>query len=330
MSDKPKCSQCTNPVLSKGLCSTCYNKEWRASKREGREMVIPGAKPIIEGELIETISEGGDTALAVIEPSLPPSTHLVATDPAEMKAAQSEMKAWLENRLTVLERDVLETNAALNEARRNGWNTTALTNARNRAVDDETFYNKILAAVEAGHTIIPDFPVDVFAVRLGVADKRSSQTFQGAISGGDTYLGKPISSDCAPAGMGEFRNPQPATYVNRSENRAPGAQDRGEPRWYTRVTRTGEPVGPIVFPHFSARSRVMAATARAMEQKFFDQIAVCRPLGAIAETSTRRAVTTATRTGDPLIIGQVLRKRIGGQQKCVSFIIAWYLNLNEL
>jgi len=328
MANKPKCSQCANPVLSKGLCSTCYGKEWRAARREGREMVIPSAKPIVEGELLETV---GETALAVIEPPIaPPSTHLVATDPSEMKAAQGDLKTWLEQKLTVLEHDIVEANAALNEARRNGWNTSALTSARNRAVDDETFYNKVLAAVESGHTIIPDFPVDVFAVRLGIPDKRNSFTFQGSVSSSDTFLGHPAASDCAPAGMGEFRNPQPATLTSTTENRAVGAQERGESRWRTRVTRTGQPVGPIVFPHFSARSRVMAATARAMEQKFFDQIAVCRPLGAIAETSTRRAVTT-TRAGDPLIIGQVLRKRIGGgPQKCVSFIIAWHLNLNEL
>jgi hypothetical protein len=289
-------------------------------------MVIPEPKPIVEGELIETVGEES-TALAVVEQSAPPPpTHLVATDPSEMKAAQGDLKTHLEQRLSVIEGEILELNAALNEARRNGWNTAALTAARNRAVDDETFYNKLLAAVEAGYTMIPDFPVDVFAVRRVKADSHQSNTWDGYVLPEGTYLNSPVQPDCAMVGQGEFRNPSPrlqSYYVGTAKNRQGQDVDR------YRVTRTGEPAGPIVFPHFSARHRVMQAAAKAIEQKFFDQIAVCRPT--VATAAGRTAQAASTRAGDPLIIGQVLRKRIGSApQKCVSFIIAWHLNLNDL
>lgn len=64
----------------------------------------------------------------------------------------------------------------------------------------------------------------------------------------------------------------------------------------------------------------MNATAEAMALKVFDQIGICQP--------TRNA--GITRKGDPLIIGQILGKREGWSQKCVSFIIAWHLNLKDL
>jgi hypothetical protein len=330
MSEKPKCSQChERDVFSKGLCSGCYGKNWRAARKAERDAAI--AEQFPPKQLTSGVT--GDE-MAVIEGEIvhdgPPDPHLVALNPAQMEAARGDMKAWLEDKLTVIERDIIEANAALNEARKNGWATGPLVAARNRAVDDETFYNKILAAVEAGHTIIPDFPVEVFAVRRAEADREREVTFNNAIAVRDTFLGEAVSPDCAPAGAGEYRNPQPWTSESTYENKAPGAQERNEPRWYTRGYRSSGPIGPIVFPSVTARSPIMRATAKAMKDKVFDQIGVCHPVIADTATAARRVERNARRAGDPLVVGQILRKRIGGQQKCVSFIIAWHLNLNDL
>ena len=329
MVDKPKCTACSErDVFSKGLCSGCYGRRWREQRKAERAAAIAEQFP-----LKQLTSGVIDSELAVIDGEVvhdelkAPETHLVATSPVQMEAAQGDLKAWLEQKLTVLECDIREANAALNEARKNGWSISALTSARNRAVDDETFYNKVLAAVEAGHTIIPDFPIQVFAVRRHKPDKRERVTFNGVTDGSHTYLGRAINADCVPAGAGEYRNPEPEMVSYTTENRVPNAQEKGEPRWHSHVTRTGQPAGPIIFPHFSARSPVMKAAAKAMSEKVFDQVGVCLPTTAVAGG---RQVTRSARAGDPLIIGQVLRKRQGGHQKAVSFIIAWHLNLNEL
>lgn len=331
MNEKPKCSQChIRDVFSKGLCSGCYGKNWRAQRKRERAVAIEPKQltsgvtanelePIIEGEIVHE-SEPAQPAV--------PETHLVALNPVEMQAAQGDLKAWLGQRLTIIERDIVDANAAINEARKNGWATGALVNARNRAVDDETFYNKILIAVEAGHPIIPDFPIQVFAVRRHEADKTGATTFQGIVRGSDTYLGEPVDTDCAPAGAGEYRNPQRETIDTRQENRTPGAEERKEPHYYTRVRRTGKPKGPITIPSVTARSPIMRATNEAMQEKTFDQIGVCHPNIPVA--ATRQVNTGSARAGDPLVIGQILHKRVSGRQKCVSFIIAWYLNLNDL
>jgi hypothetical protein len=303
--DKPKCSACNErDVFSKGMCSGCYGKEWRRQRKAERDAKIAAEFPpkqltagedVIEGEIVH--DEPRSSSI--------PETHLVATNPVEMQAARSDLKAWLESRLTVLERDIIEANAALNEARKNGWATNAWTSARNRAVDEETFYNKILVAVEAGYTMIPDFPIEVFAVRRGEEVKFESQTYQGIVNGPNTHLGQPVPPDHAPAGAGDYRNPLPATHDTTRENKLATPENK-QPRYYTTITR---------------------ATAKAMKEKTFDQIGVCLPTTAVAGG---RQVQRGARAGDPLIIGQIVGKRVGSRQKVVSFIIAWHLNLNEL
>lgn len=331
MSDKPKCSQChERDVFSKGLCSGCYGKNWRAQRKAEREAAaMPAPKQLTSG-VIDGEIEAIEGEIVHDDAPVIPETHLVATSPVEMEASRDDLKAWLEQKLTIIERDIVEANAALNEARRNGWNTAPFTSARNRLVDDETYYNKILVAVEAGHTIIPEFPIEVFAIRRHEPDKTREITFHGAVNARDTFLGQPVSPDCAPAGTGEYRNPLPWTNDSTRENKAPGAQERGEPRYYTSVYHSKNPVGPIVFPSMTARSPIMRATAEAMKDKVFDQIGVCHPVIADAATAARRIETRAARAGDPLVIGQILHKRVGSKQKCVSFIIAWHLNLEEL
>lgn len=335
MAEKAKCSQCNQrDVFAKGLCSGCYGKNWREQRKAERVLETAAEQPPKQLTSGVTSDELAVIDGEVIHDHAPPSTHLVATSPLEMQATQADLRAQLEDRLTVIEREIIEANRALNEARRNGWATQTLISARNRLIDDETYYNKVLAAVEAGHTIIPEFPIEIFAVRRADPDPKRHQTFQGAISPKDTWLGHAVESDCAPAGAGEYRNPEPETSNYTWENKAPGAQERGEPRWHTEVYRSGKPVGPIFFPSATARSPIMKATAHAMKDKVFDQIGVCLPVqraakGRVIKAQPRRQQMNAS-VGDPLVIGQVLRKNEGGRQKCVSFIIAWYLNLDEL
>lgn len=325
MSEKAKCSNCNErDVFAKGLCSGCYGRKWREERKAERAAAI--AEQFPPKQLTSGVTDGEIEAIEgeiVHETSATPETHLTATSPLEMQAAQTDLRAWLEQRLTILERDIIEANAALNEARRNGWGIGALTSARNRAVDEETFYNKILAAVEAGHTIIPDFAISIFAVRRSKSERSESNTWIGW-PGRDTYLNRPLRPDCAPAGAGEYVNPEPEIQEWREGT---VKTDNGETiRW--RIRRTGRPVGPILFPKTSSRSPIMKATAAAMQDKAFDQVGVCLPVA--AKGVTRQVQQNTARAGDPLIIGQVLRKNEGGKQRCVSFIIAWHLNLNEL
>jgi len=315
MADKPKCKQCNErDVFAKELCSRCYGIQWRAQKKAeaGTSTALVKAKPaeIVEGEIV------------VDEPSRPQppasDVHLVARNPQEMQAAQSNLTAWLKNKLTTVEAEVRDLNASITEARNNNWKFDALTRARNRVIQLETFYFKALMAVEAGYVMIPEFPLDVFAIRVTRANVRAEDREQTSTWGWPTIDNE--RPDRAPAGAGEYRNP--SQLVRHYEWKT---KDKDGKEVTYRTTSAAEWQDEVVFPMIAARPGVMNATAEAMTLKVFDQIGVCRP---VQQTPTGRAISTRGK-GDPLILGQILHERASGL-RVISFIIAWHLNLDEL
>lgn len=245
-----------------------------------------------------------------------PVVHLVARSPLEMQNAQGDLAAWLRNKLTGVEAEIVELNAALTEARSNGWATRALTRQRDKAVGQETFYFKVLSAVEAGFVIIPQFPIDIFAIR--VARKNVTGHY---VEHKNSYAGRaareiPLQvTDHPKAGEGRYESPVALLRGGTSDvDDGKGGKDRVEEAF------TSGEWGEIVFPIQAARPVVMNATAQAMALKVFDQIGVCLP----------QTGAGVSRRGDPLIIGQILGKKEGYSQRCLSFIIAWHLSLNDL
>lgn len=188
-----------------------------------------------------------ETALAVTQqPPMP--VHLVATNPVEMEASQKDLKAWLEKKIESLDVDIVDFNRTINVARENKWNTSGMVRLRNKAVDSQEFYAKVLAAVEAGFTIIPDFPVDIFAIRVerelpsGDTDTSTKRAYVSPVPEVDDYSA--MRSD-GKGGAEQYWRRNPMAF-----------QD-------------------VVFPLRAARVEVMNATSEAMARKIFDQIGIC-------------------------------------------------------
>lgn len=240
------------------------------------------------------------------------SVHLVARNPVEMQNAQADLTVWLKHKITDIEIEIRELKAALAEAEANKWATKPLARQVNKAIGQQAYYFKILKAVEAGYTIIPEFPIDVFAIRVTRSGVRAADATSTNTWGYPTIENE--RPDTAPAGEGEYKNP--VQMVRQGEY--PSKQ--GDKEVTVRFTQAARFQDEVIFPLRAARPVVMSATAEAMALKVFDQIGICQP--------TRNA--GVTRSGDPLIIGQILGKRQGWTQKCASFIIAWHLNLDEL
>jgi hypothetical protein len=242
-----------------------------------------------------------DEALVVQQPKS--SIHLVARDPVEMKAAQADLATWLRQKIDSFDPEITALNASIQEAKTNNWSVSALTRQRNKEVARQEFYAKVLAAVEAGYTIVPEFPVDLFAIRVLRDYPTGGRT--------ESTWGNPAPNleapDILPVGYGEYASPIPK--VDR------GTFERGEGDKKSLV-RYADPdqFAAVEFPIRAARPEVMSATAAAMALQVFDQIGIC----------------PAERKADPLIIGQILGKKEGYTQKRVNFLIAWHLNLNEL
>jgi hypothetical protein len=296
---KAKCDQChERDVVAKGLCNPCYQRDYQARKK-------------------------GSTALVTTQHALPtlqlstadiPTVHLVARNPLEMQAAQIDLAVWLRNKLRQIAGEITELSAALDEAVRNGWRSGPLQYQLNKADQEDRYYQKMLLAVEAGYTIVPEFPIDVFAIRV----KRKHVTRDMAETSMSYH--NPANdiadqrSDLPPAGEGRYESPVAKMRGgSRKEDDGKGGQN------LIRFAFTDD-WGDIAFPLRAARPVVMNATAQAMALKVFDQIGICQPVHNAG----------VVRKGDPLIIGQVLSHRRNYSQKCTSFIIAWHLNLEDL
>lgn len=262
-----------------------------------------------------TLGNSGGLDGSVITPNIPftGSHHLVALDPQGMAQSQASLALWFASKVREVGTEADELAVARDEAKRHKWNTKALARQYARAVTRRQFYEKCLAAVEAGFTIIPNIPVDVFAIRVDRASP--SQTADVNTVECATAWNLPRLANEKPdvRGVGEGRYESPVQMVCHADT--PVTKDNK-----AMIRREVWPTGfcQVEFPIIAAHPEVMSATKRAMALRIFDEIGVS---------------PQNTRKGDPLIIGHVLgaASGYGGQQrKAVSFLIAWHLDLRVL
>lgn len=233
----------------------------------------------------------------------PETVHLVARDREGMIAAQADLTNWLKHKIESLNAEAKELRDAVAVAKQNNWKSGTLEGQLTKALKHHRFYTKTLLAVEAGLTIIPNFPIDVFAIRV-TKEKPTPQYAEG------TWSHPSVPDDKAqilPAGYGRYESPsQMVRHGSYKENEG----GKEITKYFTQTTDFAE----IAFPIIAARPEVMSATAQAMALQVFDQIGIC----------------PQSSKGDPMIIGQIMTGNSTWRDKRVSFLIAWYLDLRTL
>jgi hypothetical protein len=237
------------------------------------------------------------------------SVHLVARSPQEMAAAQEDLGAWLTAKVAAIDQEVSELKAATEAAIQNGWQHQTLAGQLSKARQQHVYYAKMLQAVKAGYCIIPNFPIDVFAIRV-TRQKPSAHAASTKYSYQDP--GRMIADEqpqLLPAGQGRYVSPQQTV---KRWNDAPIKDEKGNET----IERWAKPVnfGDISFPLIAAQSVVMNSTQQAMALQLFDAIGIC------PESRPK---------GDPMIIGQIRLSKSRGS-KMASFIIAWHLDVRTL
>lgn len=237
------------------------------------------------------------------------SVHLVARSPQEMAAAQEDLSAWLTAKVAAINQEVAELKAATETAVQNDWEHKTLAGQLSKARAQHVYYVKMLQAVKAGYCIIPNFPIDVFAIRV-TREKPSAHAASTEWANSDP--GRMIadeSPDIRPAGVGRYESP---SQTVRRWSEPPRKNEQGKEI----ITRWAKPIdfGDISFPLIAAHSVVMDSTQQAMALQLFDAIGVCPP---------------SLPKGDPMIIGQI-RLSKGRNPRMASFIIAWHLDLRTL
>lgn len=219
---------------------------------------------------------------------------LVALSPTELPAAQSELARWCRMKTAALGVELREQRQNLQQAKAAKWKHTGWLSAVNKTKARMIYYAKIKAAVEAGYLIVPNFDIDVFAVRTTRACPPCRV--------GETTA----QPDLSPHGRGVYVDDIVFSYDTTRMVKDYAGKDKE----VTDANPSNYDYEPDL-PLRGVKPIILEATARAMALKIFDQIGVVE-----------------ARKQDPIIIGQIIDPSGNGRhwKKAISFFIAWWLD----
>jgi hypothetical protein len=219
--------------------------------------------------------------------------------PADMAPAQTSLVAWCDRKIATLtvERGELETNLlALTERGMKGFAIAAVLRRTERTL---LYYEKLRAAVEAGYLIVPNFPIDVFAVR--VKRQKQPETVRDSHWGGFT-----ATAQLLPAGEGRYVDEQ-VQYRDESYVEKIDGKEKHVRRYVS------DDYDAVDFPFTIVKPAVLAATQHAMALRIFDEMGT---------------VQNQRRRGDPIVVGRLIDPRSRGHY--ATFFVAWWLDTRTL
>lgn len=226
--------------------------------------------------------------------------EITALVPDEMLSAQSKLLTWCEKKLASVKHDVKELKQAHEHAKSHKWATATLHRHHGLAVKKAQYYEKLKAAVEAGYFIVPNFPVQLFAVRTDKGKPARMLTTDRWCNASE----KEQKTHDVPLGEGEYKSALPILGQSYVLDEAKQTRNFWAKEWDDEID----------FPINMAKPIIMEATTRAMALKIFDRFGV---------------MPSVRKNDDPVIIGQIVAKR-GWQEKTISFMVAWFLDTQIL
>lgn len=229
-----------------------------------------------------------------------PDSTLVALSPADMMPAQAELVAWCDRKIAAVKTELADIEANLELATEHGWKHASVASALSRTQKRIFYYEKMKAALEAGYVIVPNFPVDLFAVRVRrrkqretVSEYPHSQVFN-------------ANAEMLPAGEGRYVDNRVFTTAEEYEKK----NYKGET--VTETRHRSNDYDTVDFPMVMVKPAIMEASARAMALRVFDEMGIVR--------------NQAGR--DPIVVGRLLDPR--GRGRMVTFFVAWWLDTASL
>lgn len=241
-----------------------------------------------------------DTPETAIDTPPAEDSTLVALTPADMVPAQTELVTWCDRKIAAVKAELADLETNLELATEHGWKHRSVEASLNRTAKRILYYEKMKAAVEAGYVIVPNFPIDVFAVRVHRAKQREATSDYAYRR--DYKAAKP---ELLPAGAGRYVDEELFTRDESYDETVDGKTKH--------VTKyvSGD-YDAVDFPVAMVKPAILQATQRAMALKVFDQ------MGTVTNQVGR----------DPIVVGQLLDPR--GNRRCVTFFVAWWLDTASL
>lgn len=238
-----------------------------------------------------------------------PVTYFAATNSEEMAKAQSGLTAWVSAKVESVKKELRAVSKAVEHARTHKWAIATLLRQKNLWYGRRVYYEKILEALKAGYVLVPEFPVDIFAIRTTREEplKQENKT-------SNSWEGTSRPANHPPekleAGEGEYKNALVPRFYHTTKWKDNEGKERETHHFYN-----DSEFSDLAFPLIAAKPEVMDATQSAMALKIFDSLGICPP---------------NKRKGDPLIIGVIEGPKVGYTQKKCHFLIAWHVNVEDL
>lgn len=227
------------------------------------------------------------------------SPQFVAKTPEEMEVAQQGLIAFFEHKQRVATAEADEASENELAASQAGLKTAPFKRLARRLRRKAEYYAKAEAAVRRGDLLVPNLPIQTFAVRVVKDYPAWKQQWI-------RHTAETVQPAAAAEGEGRYVAPLAYTAKAREETRDDGRKDT-----YWAAEEFDE---EIDFPLVKAKPVVLSQCTAAMQQKIYDEI------GVVSEVAK----------GDPVVIGRIYDGSDASRGRCMTFVIAWYVDLRDL
>ncbi len=229
---------------------------------------------------------------------------VLASKPGQLEVANASLIQWFAQKIVACKAELQDAEDNFALAKKRKWSTGGWQRRVTLSRQAVSYYEKAEAALKAGYCLVPDFPVDIIAIRT----TRSTPANRVAESG---YRHPSISEERTTSpkiGVGEYVSPN-VTVVHGDYTKT--VKDKVEKVY------TAEAHGflPPDFPYKVIKPQILDDTSRAMAFKIFDEIGV---------------VSRPSRRGDPIVVGRIKRTISNRNERTMSFLLAWWIDTRDL
>jgi hypothetical protein len=271
--------------------------------------------PVVEADPAPVVD-----AVVIEEPKPEPEGEagieyqLVAVDGPQLVSAHGRMISWARAQVATMEAEKQAEEESLAIAVSRKWATAGLRRRVSMLGKRREFYEKIEQALLAGFVIVPNFEMNVFAIRT---TKESPNHLRANVASwnANRSVGLRQPAETLPAGEGKFVNPNLYEYHSSYETK--DSEGKKGVQHYRQSTGGFQ---NIDFPIVLAKPVVMSKSAEAMAQRVFDEIGVARDSGAEAHRGGR--------VGDPFVLGRCRNPR--KNRPDITFFIGWLFDPTRL
>lgn len=227
-----------------------------------------------------------------------PTHHLVALNQPQLQAAHAQMLGYIRQMIAETRSESVGERANLATAREQGWATAPFERRVRTLGRSLLFYEKLEAALEAGFVLVPNFQMDVFAIRTDAINPR------GTVQPGrwNRFV---QNAQLLPPGEGRYVGPLPAVEEDVSEVFQGETRKEVVRQWPSEFLE-------VAFPLALARPEIVTRAGEVMAMKLFDEIGLARN----ADQGGAR--------GDPILLGHLRNPR--RMRQGATFFLGWYFD----